>query len=139
MAEDKWSKYARKENKEDKWSKYARKEQPKKPSFGNKLPSWLLGLGQFAEDTAKGQIEGIGESEVEFPEQWKPERIRKQNVPERTSPSFNLEQYVNPGKMTGFNIGRYGPNVALLGYGGAKGLSSIVKNSVGKARSLQGD
>lgn len=104
-----------------------RRQKQKEKSFGEKLPAWLLGLGQFGEDTLMGQVTGTAEPEVDIPDIWKPERIRRENKSQRNIPSLNLEQYVEPGKEGQFNVGRYGPALATLGISGGKGLVSAAK------------
>jgi hypothetical protein len=120
-----------------KWAKYRVSPEPEQNrSLLNKVPAWLLGLGQFGEDVTLGQAQGVGEPEVDIPEHWKPERIRKENMPEKRMPSLNLEQYVDPGKMGQFNTGRYGPALAtaLLGAGaGAFGAGKAIKGLTNKS------
>jgi hypothetical protein len=101
----------------------------KSKSFPGK--GFLQGLGQSAEDyvTSKGQ--GIN-PDVEFPEHWKPEKIRKENMPEMYRPSLGIEEEVDPEQGTQFNVGRYAPLLlGMLMGGGSTALSA--KNLTNKA------
>ena len=130
-------------------------EQQQPKSFMNKLHPGLLGLLQSVEDYGKGFSSGLGEMEVPVPNQWKPEKIRKSESlemgeypkSEGNSPSFDFEQYVDEGRKTPFNIGRFGPSVLALGVTGGKSLvgagkaltnSSIGNKIVKDANMIQG-
>lgn len=104
-----------------------------KKSFGHKLPGWLLGLGQGAEDTLFGMAKGGSEPEVDFPDTWKHPRLRSENKPQQTDATFNLEQYVNPDEMTQFNVGRYGPAVGSALYTGGRSLHGVAKGLTSKS------
>lgn len=111
-----------------KWAKYRVSPEPEqKRSLLNRVPAWLLGLGQFGEDVTLGQAQGAGEPEVDIPEHWKPERIRKENMPEKRMPSLNLEQYVDPDEMTQFNVGRYGPAIGTALFAGGRGANALAR------------
>ena len=92
--------------------------------FLSGLSALGLGLGQGLEDLASSGADtarSFAEGEVDFPEHWKPEKIRKGNVPERTPYSFNLKQYVNPKDQGKFTLASLAPLLAGLAFGGYKG------------------
>ncbi len=97
------------------------------------IPGWLLGLGQFGEDFIKGGAEDTRSGEPEFPEHWKPEKIRRENRPENSEPSLNLEEYLDPEEETQFNVGRYGPALIAALFGGGKGLKNLIKPYTNKS------
>lgn len=111
------------------WEQYRVENSPRDSFAGKHIPAWSLGLGQFGADTFMGLSEGIGEGEPEFPEQWKHPRLQGQN---RERPEVDLSQYADPDDMTQFNIGRYGPAIATLGYTGGKGLKNLAKSYTNK-------
>lgn len=92
---------------------------------------FALGLGQWAEDTLKGLASHGAEPEVDIPEFLKHPRVRGKPEVNR-SPSFNFEQYVPSDQRLQFNVGRYGPDIATLGYGLAKGAAKLTPKAVGK-------
>lgn len=95
---------------------------------------FLHGLGQFAEDFIVGSAEDTRGAEPEFPEHWKPEKIRKENRPETSHPTLGLEKNIDPNDMTEFNLGRYAPHLATLGLGTAgavRGAAGLTNRSVG--------
>lgn len=97
--------------------------------FLNSAKGFGLGLGQSLEDILLGQTSGTAAPEVDIPEHWKPEKIRKENLPyeEPYKPSLNLEQYVEPENKTAFNVGRYGPALGAALYTGGKSLAGSAK------------
>lgn len=104
------------------------KQTKRKPFPGEGL---VLGLGQWAEDSAKGLTSHGAEPEVDMPNNWRPEKLN--NKPETNrSPSFGLEEMVDPDQKMQFNVGRYGIDAALGGYGLAKGASYLAGKTIGK-------
>lgn len=94
---------------------------------------FLKGLAQFGEDYIVGSAEDTRGAEPEFPEQWKPEKIRKENRPEAATPSLNLEETLLPGEKLKFNAGRYGPAIAGAIFTGGATLKGLAKPYTNKA------
>lgn len=112
----------------DYWAQPAEPVKKRKPFPGE---GFALGLGQWAADTLQNTASHGAEPEVDIPDFLKPEKLR--NKPETNRESLvNLEQFAPEDQRLQFKVGQYGPDVAALGYGLARGAAKLGSKAIGK-------